>query len=99
MTSFQAVDLVGQTIAIQAAKYFRALRQRGIAVLKTIDTLITTRCIRDGIALLYSDWHFDPFVAHLRLRSALVNAETTGAPTHPLGSSASLAGNTNRGEL
>ena len=71
MTSFQVIDLVGQAIAVQAARYFRALRQRGVTVRKTIDTLIATRCIRDGFALLYSDRDFDPFVAHLGLRSAL----------------------------
>jgi predicted nucleic acid-binding protein len=71
MTSFQVVDLVGQAIAIQAARYFRALRQRGVTVRKTIGTLIATRCIHDDFALLYSDRDFDPFVAHLGLRSAL----------------------------
>lgn len=71
MTSFQIIDLVGQVIAIQAAGHFRALRQRGVTIRKTVDTLIATRCIQDDLALLYSDRDFDPFVTHLGLRSAL----------------------------
>ena len=71
MTSLVIVDLAGQTMAIQAAKNFRALRALGITVRKTIDTVIATRCIESGLPLLYSDRDFDPFVEHLGLRSAL----------------------------
>jgi len=71
LTSLVVIDLGGQEIAIEAAKNFRSLRSRGITVRKTIDTVIATRCIRDQHALLYSDRDFDPFVAHLGLRSAL----------------------------
>ena len=71
LTSLVAVDLAGQDIAIQAAKNFRALRALGVSVRKTIDTVIATRCIESGVALLYSDRDFDPFVEHLGLRSAL----------------------------
>jgi predicted nucleic acid-binding protein len=71
MTSLVIVDLVGQDIAIQAARNFRALRSLGVTVRKTIDTLIATRCIDSGLPLLYSDRDFDPFVEHLGLRSAL----------------------------
>ena len=35
---------------------------------KTIDTLIATRCIVDGLTLLHSDRDFDPFAQHLGLR-------------------------------
>ncbi len=71
LTSLVVVNLGGQSIAIQAAKNFRALRALGITVRKTIDTVIATRCIESGYTLLYSDRNFDPFVAHLGLRSAL----------------------------
>lgn len=71
MTSLVIVDLGGQTMAVQAARNFRALRALGITVRKTIDTVIATRCIESGLPLLYSDRDFDPFVAHLGLRSAL----------------------------
>lgn len=71
MASFQIIDLVGQDIAIQAARHFRALRQRGVTIYKTVDTLIATCCIQNGLTLLYSGRDFDPFVTHLGLRSAL----------------------------
>jgi hypothetical protein len=57
-------------VAIEATCNYRLLRGRGITVRKTIDTLIPTRCIVDGMPLLYSDRDFDPFVAHLGLVSA-----------------------------
>ncbi len=70
LTSLVVVDLVGQDIAIQAARNFRALRALGITVRKTIDAVIATRCIASGLTLLHSDKDFDPFVRHLGLRSA-----------------------------
>ena len=65
-----ALDLVeigGRDVMIEAARYFRDLRGRGITIRKTIDTLIATRCIVSGYRLLYSDRDFDPFVTHLGL--------------------------------
>ena len=47
------------------------LQSRGIAVRKTIDTLIATSCIEKGLTLLYSDKDFDPFAEHLGPRTAL----------------------------
>ena len=71
LTSLPIIGLVGGDIAIQAADNFRKLRPLGIAVRKTIDTLIATSCIEKGLALLYSDKDFDPFVEHLGLQSAM----------------------------
>jgi predicted nucleic acid-binding protein len=68
LTSLLVVELGGQEIAIQAAKNFRTLRALGVTVRKTIDTLIATRCIESGYALLHSDRDFDPFARHLGLR-------------------------------
>lgn len=56
------IEIGGREVAVQAARNYRTLRARGITVRKTIDTLIATRCILDGAALLYSDRDFDPFV-------------------------------------
>jgi predicted nucleic acid-binding protein len=71
LTSLTIIDVGGRDTAIQAAKNFRFLRGRGVTIRKTIDTLIATRCIEGGFALLYSDRDFDPFVTHLGLLSAL----------------------------
>ncbi|KXV23021.1 PIN domain-containing protein [Acetobacter lambici] len=61
------VEIGGRDVMIEAARYFRDLRARGITIRKTIDTLIATRCIVSGYRLLYSDRDFDPFVTHLGL--------------------------------
>ena len=69
LTSLVLVDLGGHSIAIQAAKNYRALRAKGVTIRKTIDTVIATRCIEDGYTLLHNDQDFEPFVKHLGLRS------------------------------
>jgi predicted nucleic acid-binding protein len=68
LTSLIVIDLVGPKIAIQAAINFRKLRVLGITIRKTIDTLIATSCIENGLELLHSDRDFDPFVKHLGLQ-------------------------------
>lgn len=71
LSSLDLVTLGGGAIALASARNYRSLRKAGITVRKTVDCIIATRCIEDGIALLYSDRDFDPFVRHLGLRSAL----------------------------
>ncbi len=71
LASLILVELGGRDIAIQAAKNFRFLRSKGVTIRQTIDTVIATRCIDDDLALLFRDKDFDPFVAHLGLRSAM----------------------------
>jgi predicted nucleic acid-binding protein len=71
LDAFQPVVVGDHAVSRQAARHYRTLRTLGITIRKTIDTLIATRCILDGIPLLYSDRDFDPFVRHLGLRSAL----------------------------
>ena len=69
LNSLEVVSLGGHSVAVQAARNFRALREKGVTIRKTIDCIIATRCIMDGLMLLHSDKDFDPFVAHLGLRS------------------------------
>ena len=68
--ALETVEIAGPRIAVLAARKLRRLRARGVTVRKTIDTLIATRCIEDGLTLLYSDRDFDRFVQHLGLLSA-----------------------------
>jgi predicted nucleic acid-binding protein len=68
LTSLFAVDLGGPEVAMQAAQNFRLLRNLGVTVRKTIDTVIATRCIESGYELLHDDRDFDPFAKHLGLR-------------------------------
>lgn len=49
LKTLDVVPLGGQAVATQAARNFRALRRKGITVRKTIDCIIATRCITDGM--------------------------------------------------
>ena len=69
LSAADQIAIVDRSCAVQAARNFQALRAKGITVRKTIDTLIATRCIANGIPLLFSDRDFDPFVEHLGLES------------------------------
>ncbi|MBK7928197.1 MAG: PIN domain nuclease [Bryobacterales bacterium] len=70
LESLIIISLGGPAIAVQAARNFRHLRLLGITIRKTIDTVIATRCIADGLPLLHDDHDFDPFATHLGLRVA-----------------------------
>ena len=59
--------VVGPYVAMRAASNYRALRRKGIAVRKTIDTLIATFCIEEDHVLLHNDADFDGFEQHLGL--------------------------------
>jgi predicted nucleic acid-binding protein len=68
--SMDCISIGGRPLAVAAARNYRHLRSLGVTIRRTIDTLIATHCIVDGISLLYSDRDFDPFVEHLGLRPA-----------------------------
>jgi predicted nucleic acid-binding protein len=68
LEDFTVIELGGKDIAIQAARNFRTLRGLGFTVRKTIDSIIATRCIEDGLTLLHADRDFAPFQEHLGLR-------------------------------
>ena len=68
--AFDRLELGGYEIAVKAARNFRVLRGLGVTVRKTIDSIIATRCIEDGITLLHADRDFIPFAEHLGLRVA-----------------------------
>ena len=70
LDAFVHIDLVGYALAIKASENYRLIRAKGITIRKTIDTLIATRCIVDGLTLLHSDQDFLPFVKHLGLKVA-----------------------------
>ena len=68
--AFDQLELGGYGIAVKAARNFRVLRGLGVTIRKTIDSIIATRCIEDGLTLLHADRDFIPFVQHLGLRVA-----------------------------
>jgi predicted nucleic acid-binding protein len=68
LVNFPVFDAGGSDLAIATARNYRALRQKGHTVRKTVDCLIATFCIESGHALLHRDRDFDPFEKYLRLR-------------------------------
>ena len=70
LNAFEHIDLAGYEIAIKASENHRLLRAAGVTVRKTMDTLIATRCIEDGLTLLHADRDFLPFSQHLGLKVA-----------------------------
>ena len=64
---FEIVPMAGDAIAVAAARNFRSLRRRGITVRKTIDLLIGTWCIENGVPLLHNDGDFHPMARQLGL--------------------------------
>jgi predicted nucleic acid-binding protein len=68
LQSFPCFTIGGEEIAVQSAKNFRYLREKGITVRKTIDVLIATFCIENNLTLLHNDRDFDPFAKYLKLK-------------------------------
>lgn len=61
------IAIGGRSLVLEAARNYRMLRRKGITVRSTIDTLIATRCISDGLTLLHGDRDFMPFERELGL--------------------------------
>lgn len=55
-------------VALAAAANYRRLRAAGVTPRKTIDVLIATWCIENGMPLLQSDRDFRPMREHLDLK-------------------------------
>jgi hypothetical protein len=64
----EVVGMVDDDLAVDAARNYRALRARGITIRKTIDLLIGTFCISEGLPLLHRDRDFDAMEQHLGLQ-------------------------------
>jgi predicted nucleic acid-binding protein len=64
---FDQVVIGGTDLAVQAARHFRKLRGLGVTVRGTVDVIIASRCLSDGLQLLHNDRDFDPFETHLGL--------------------------------
>jgi predicted nucleic acid-binding protein len=61
----------GYNVAIQSAENYRVLRKSGDTVRKTIDIIIATFCIIEGLTLLHDDRDFDPMVSHFSLKTPM----------------------------
>ena len=70
LRQFTIRRMLGDRLAVKAARNYRLLRERGITVRKTIDLIIGTFCIQEGYSLLHDDRDFDPMAEYLGLRIA-----------------------------
>ena len=68
LARFSQVNMVDTILAVQSARNYRFLRQKGITVRKTMDSLIATYCIENEHELLHNDGDFDGYEKHLGLR-------------------------------
>ena len=57
-----------RTLAVRSAQNYRRLRKQGFTIRGTIDSLIATFCIDNGMWLLHRDRDFNPFEDRLRMR-------------------------------
>jgi predicted nucleic acid-binding protein len=64
---FDIAPMTGDTMAVIAARNYRALCRRGITIGKTIDLLIGTWCIENRRPLLHNDSDFRPMARYLGL--------------------------------
>ena len=68
LSDFPFHQMGGYQVAVQSAQNYRILRKKGVTVRKTIDVIIGTYCILEGLRLLHNDRDFDPMVSHLSLK-------------------------------
>jgi predicted nucleic acid-binding protein len=61
-------SMVSPALAVQSARNYRFLRQKGVTVRKTIGSLIATFCIENDHQLLHNDSDFAGYEEHLELR-------------------------------
>jgi len=65
---FMQENMVTPALAVQSARNYRSLRQKGVTVRKTIDSLIATFCIENDHQLLHNDSDFDGYEEYLSLQ-------------------------------
>ena len=61
--------MLGRELAVRSAENYRHLRKLGVTVSKTIDVMIATFCIENGLPLLHNDKDFEPMTKHLQLET------------------------------
>lgn len=61
LLQFEIFEGLSRKLAVQSAKNYRMLRNRGKTARKTVDVLIATFCIEEQHSLLHRDRDFDPF--------------------------------------
>ena len=67
LSKLPSFDLLGYERAARAASRYRELRKAGVTVRKTVDVIIGSFCIDEGLPLLFSDRDFLPMVERFGL--------------------------------
>ncbi len=68
LLKYKVYTVGGMQLAITASQNYRVLRSKGYTIRTTIDCLIATFCIQNGLSLLHNDHDFDSFEQHLGLQ-------------------------------
>ena len=71
LSEFPSFDLLGRERAARVAMRYRRLRRNGVTVRKTVDVVIASFCVDEGIRLLFSDRDFRPMVKYLGLKPVI----------------------------
>ncbi len=67
--ALQFRQIGGHEVAVQSARNYRALKKSGVTIRKTVDVIIGTFCIMEGLWLLHDNRDFDPMVSCLNLKT------------------------------
>ena len=62
------ISIGGRDVSAKAAEHYRTLRRLGVTVRNSIDMLIGTWCIVNGVPLLHNDRDYDGVELHLGLQ-------------------------------
>jgi hypothetical protein len=68
LSQFVLFEDVSAALAVASARNYRCLRELGVTIRNTVDTLVATFCIEEDYELLHHDRDFDFFKEHLGLR-------------------------------
>ena len=68
LSQFVIFETGSSALAIASALNYRKLREIGITIRNTVDTIVATFCIEEDHQLLHHDSDFDHFAEHLGLR-------------------------------
>ena len=70
LRNFIVMPMLDDRRASHAARRYRTIRGLGVTICRTIDVIIASYCIDEGLPLLHNDRDFHPFHQHLGLRAA-----------------------------
>jgi predicted nucleic acid-binding protein len=67
LLSLPQFEMVGFEMAEKSAANYRLLRSHGVTIRKTIDVIIGTFCVENGLTIVHHDRDFDRMAPHIGL--------------------------------